>query len=412
MLALRRNNPAATARLESSVTSNSQAAVADSPQETDLKPIITTPGRLSGIDADGIVTEAQRSASEILDCLATEDTDTCIRSYATDATSVRDKLHNDGIEFKRLNETVAVLENKPTVAALRSSAQLLRDVADEVSVLAHPNPSKTKGAEKPVFVRHEVGTAVGWFNDQGIIRTDSGQEIDVFESGVSEPGHSLAEGERVEFDVMRGPFGVTAVNVRVLPLSSGTNAQVGMQTKDSAVGSSRTRDNVSAEPAVRSTPDVQKGSQGAVPRSEAGTAGTDTRREPSPTAQITAQGNGFVFSVQRCSLRRGMLFCAGSVVNRMQRRSLDLNAQTEGVSSMIDNNGMQYKLGPPEPNTIAFGSTDRRQDLETDIPLSFTLTLQHLSSDATSVNLLLACWTSQPYGFFNVTLRNIPVSQE
>ena len=107
-----------------------------------------------------------------------------------------------------------------------------------------------------------------------------------------------------------------------------------------------------------------------------------------------------------------MLVCSGSVTNNLQSRLLDLNAQTEGISTLVDSNGTQYRLVPPDPHTLVFGASGRRQQLETDIPINFTITIHNVSPTATSVNLLLACWTSEPYGFFSVTLRKVPVVEE
>ena len=121
---------------------------------------------------------------------------------------------------------------------------------------------------------------------------------------------------------------------------------------------------------------------------------------------------GFVFFAEGCERLGESLSCSGSVKNRMKRRALDLNAQTEGISTVIDNRGTQYRLVPPGQNTLVFGDSGRRQDLETDLPISFTVTVQNFSPSAASASLLLACWTSDPYGFFNVTLRNVPITSK
>jgi hypothetical protein len=75
-----------------------------------------------------------------------------------------------------------------------------------------------------------------------------------------------------------------------------------------------------------------------------------------------------------------------------------------------DNKGAQYRMAPPDQNTLVFGSGGRRQELENENPINFTVTLQNSSPTATSENLLLASWTGDPYGFFSVTLRNVPVA--
>ena len=65
-----------------------------------------------------------------------------------------------------------------------------------------------------------VGT-VKWFNDTkgfGFIAQDGGDgDVFVHHSGISGSGFkSLAEEQRVEFDVTKGPKGLQAENVRAL----------------------------------------------------------------------------------------------------------------------------------------------------------------------------------------------------
>jgi len=59
---------------------------------------------------------------------------------------------------------------------------------------------------------------VKWFNDAkgfGFIRQENGEEVFVHFSAIQGDGfRSLAEGERVEFDVVKGPKGFQAANVR------------------------------------------------------------------------------------------------------------------------------------------------------------------------------------------------------
>jgi cold shock protein len=66
-------------------------------------------------------------------------------------------------------------------------------------------------------VKMEKGT-VKWFNDAkgfGFITRESGPDVFVHHTAiVSEGFRSLAEGESVEFDVVQGPKGLQAANVR------------------------------------------------------------------------------------------------------------------------------------------------------------------------------------------------------
>lgn len=63
----------------------------------------------------------------------------------------------------------------------------------------------------------EQGT-IKWFNDSkgfGFITRESGPDVFVHHTAIQQEGfRSLAEGERVEFEIVEGPKGLQAANVR------------------------------------------------------------------------------------------------------------------------------------------------------------------------------------------------------
>jgi CspA family cold shock protein len=75
------------------------------------------------------------------------------------------------------------------------------------------------GAIAPVSKEYivAVGT-VKWFNESkgfGFIQQENGEDVFVHYSAITGEGFkTLAEGERLEFDVTKGPKGLQAANVR------------------------------------------------------------------------------------------------------------------------------------------------------------------------------------------------------
>jgi CspA family cold shock protein len=77
---------------------------------------------------------------------------------------------------------------------------------------------ENKGGSPEGRVEDMATGIVKWFNDAkgfGFITQEGGEDVFVHYSAVQASGFkSLSEGDRVEFDVTRGPKGLQAANVR------------------------------------------------------------------------------------------------------------------------------------------------------------------------------------------------------
>ena len=84
-----------------------------------------------------------------------------------------------------------------------------------------PRIAAVGGAGWPPLVGGFLSVATGtvkWFNEAkgfGFIQQEGGEDVFVHYSAISGDGFkTLAEGERLEFEVVRGPKGLQAANVR------------------------------------------------------------------------------------------------------------------------------------------------------------------------------------------------------
>jgi CspA family cold shock protein len=83
-----------------------------------------------------------------------------------------------------------------------------------------PGPAGTEGAAAPSTVEAEAMAKgkVKWFNDAkgfGFIAQDGGKDVFVHHTAITMEGfRTLAEGDSVEFDIVEGPKGLQAANVR------------------------------------------------------------------------------------------------------------------------------------------------------------------------------------------------------
>lgn len=100
-----------------------------------VHPIFVGKNNLSDFEAKSIASTAQRTASEVLNCVVEHkesDGSVCFSVFGTQVAAVRDSLHNDGIEYRTLNDVVSQLESQPSVSVLRHAARVLRAVADNI----------------------------------------------------------------------------------------------------------------------------------------------------------------------------------------------------------------------------------------------------------------------------------------
>jgi hypothetical protein len=118
-----------------------------------IRPFAINPSRIEPLDEETISTAAQYAAANINNCLAThpqteDEAASCAAVYGTDVVSVRDDLHNHGIEVGELNAVVEQLESNPTAQLLRQSSTILRAIADRLRLAARTTQNSAHRDQK------------------------------------------------------------------------------------------------------------------------------------------------------------------------------------------------------------------------------------------------------------------------
>ena len=97
------------------------------------------------------------------------------------------------------------------------STQFLRSTQRVTCLQKKPSKVSTLHQQKEICINMETGT-VKWFNDAkgyGFISRQNGEDVFVHFSAIQASGfRSLQEGQQVQFDVVKGPKGWQAENVK------------------------------------------------------------------------------------------------------------------------------------------------------------------------------------------------------
>jgi CspA family cold shock protein len=86
-----------------------------------------------------------------------------------------------------------------------------------VNLISADNPDKIQHEKESGESTQMVNGTVKWFNDSkgfGFLEQENGEDVFVHFSAIAGDGFkSLAEGDRVTFEVVKGPKGLQAANV-------------------------------------------------------------------------------------------------------------------------------------------------------------------------------------------------------
>src|SRR5258708_21508514 len=108
---------------------------------------------------------------------------------------------------------------EPAAEPLDRGCFSLGAVSDDAARVHMPGAPNEDGGSSPQTKERAVAIGtVKWFNDAkgfGFISQEGGEDVFVHFSAITGEGFkTLAEGEKVEFDVVKGPKGLQASNVR------------------------------------------------------------------------------------------------------------------------------------------------------------------------------------------------------
>jgi hypothetical protein len=127
--------------------SASGLTASESPETITLELTDQGPHNIDATDADALASSAQRTAAQILNCLVVYPSgSTCTAVHGTAPVAVRDELHNHGIDFVQLNDSIRQLETAPSIDVLRHTANVLRAVADRLRKMAQTEVGSTSSA--------------------------------------------------------------------------------------------------------------------------------------------------------------------------------------------------------------------------------------------------------------------------
>jgi len=138
------------------------------------------------------------------------------------------------------------------------------------------------------------------------------------------------------------------------------------------------------------------------------TSGSSTTSDRQPlSAQATADQNELTFAIRKCQRGGNTLTCSGFIKNKSEKRRL-VNPIGNGPPAVVDELGNQYA---GRYDRFRFGSGNSSQELEPDLPVNFSFTIEEVDPAATEATVILAGWI-QNEGNFKIALRNIRIEQK